>query len=68
MSLKQVLLSLALVVFASLCLPVSATGSMTAVAALPPSQVMDSLPFAAIIGLIAVGAVLVFRKMIRDLF
>lgn len=32
-----------------------------------PSNFADSLPFAALIGLIAVGAVLVLRKMIRDL-
>jgi len=67
-SLKQLLLSLALAVFASLCLPVSATGTMLAVGGPAPTQIADSLPFAALIGLIAVGAILVFRKMIRDLF
>ena len=44
-------------------------GSMAAMAASPiPTQVADSLPFAALIGLIALGAILVLRKMIRDLF
>jgi hypothetical protein len=37
-------------------------------ASLGPTQVADSLPFAALIGLIALGAILVLRKMIRDLF
>jgi hypothetical protein len=35
---------------------------------LVPNRVADSLPFAALIGLIALGAILVLRKMIRDLF
>jgi len=47
----------------------SRTGGTDATAAgLVPTQVADSLPFAALIGLIALGAILVFRKMIRDLF
>lgn len=33
-----------------------------------PIQVADSLPFAALIGLIALGAIFVLSKVIRDLF
>jgi hypothetical protein len=45
-----------------------AGGTVAIAASLVPTQVADSLPFAALIGLIALGAILVLRKMIRDLF
>jgi hypothetical protein len=47
--------------------PSRASGTITLAASLP-AQTADSLPFAVLIGLIALGAVLVLRKMIRDLF
>jgi hypothetical protein len=46
----------------------STSAATTAAASLVRTQTADSLPFAVLIGGIALGAVLVFRKMIRDLF
>jgi hypothetical protein len=55
-------------VFIGFGAPVSAIGSTTIAASLVRTQAADSLPFAVLIGGIALGAVLVLRKMIRDLF
>jgi hypothetical protein len=68
MAWKEKLLTLVPVVFAGFASPSRATGTITAAANPMPGQVADSLPFAVLIGLIALGAVLVLRKMIRDLF
>jgi hypothetical protein len=69
MAWKEKLLTLVPVVFASLGSPLRATPTITAAAnSTPTQQVADSLPFAMLIGLLALGAVLVLRKMIRDLF
>jgi hypothetical protein len=48
--------------------PLSAGGTTASVAGSVPNQGPDSLPFVALIGLIALGAIFVLRKMIRDLF
>ena len=65
-TLKRHVLRAVLGIFICSGAPLSASG--TIVASFMPPQVADSLPFTALIGLIALGAILVFRKMIRDLF
>ncbi|HXO05555.1 MAG TPA: hypothetical protein VN884_07980 [Candidatus Sulfotelmatobacter sp.] len=48
--------------------PLSAGGATAGAAGSVQTQGADSLPFVALIGLIALGAIFVLRKMIRDLF
>jgi len=67
-TLKPHVLKLALGIFACTGAVLSASGATTSAIGLAPNPVADSLPFAALIGLIALGAVFVLRKMIRDLF
>lgn len=65
-TLKRYALTVVLVFICSAA-PSGASGAIM-VAGGSPAQIADSLPFAVLIGLIALGAVLVLRKMIRDLF
>ena len=67
-TLKPHVLKLALGIFVCTGAVSSASGATTSAIGLAPNPVADSLPFAALIGLIALGAILVLRKMIRDLF
>lgn len=46
----------------------STRAATTAAVSLVRNQTADSLPFVVLIGAIAVGAILVLRKMMRDLF
>jgi hypothetical protein len=65
---KRHLLTIMLGVFIGFGAPLSTSGTTTMAASLVRTQTADSLPFAVLIGGIALGAVLVLRKMIRDLF
>ncbi len=69
--LKDVLkdvLKVALGIFVCSGVVLSASGATVNAIGLAPNRVADSLPFVALIGVIALGAILVLRKMIRDLF
>jgi hypothetical protein len=66
--LQSHVLKLALGIFVCTGAVLSAGGATTGAMGLAPNRVADSLPFAALIGVIALGAVFVLRKMIRDLF
>lgn len=65
---KSHVLKLALGIFVCTGAVLSTSGATASAIGLAPNRVADSLPFAALIGLIALGAILVLRKMIRDLF
>jgi hypothetical protein len=67
-NLKLHAFSLFLVAFFCCAFQSRAGGTVAMGASFVPTQVADSLPFAALIGLIALGAMLVLRRMIRDLF
>ena len=67
-TLKPHILKLALGIFVCSGAVLGASGATASSIGLAPNQVADSLPFAALIGVIALGAILVLRKMIRDLF
>jgi hypothetical protein len=67
-TLKPHVLKIPLGIFVCAGAVLSASGATTGAIGLAPNRVADSLPFAALIGLIALGAILVLRKMIRDLF
>jgi len=65
---KRHLLTIMLGVFIGFGAPLSTCAATTIAASLVRTQTADSLPFAVLIGGIALGAVLVLRKMIRNLF
>jgi hypothetical protein len=67
-TLKRHLLTIMLGIFTGFGAPLSTSGTTSMAASLVRTQTADSLPFAVLIGGIALGAVLVLRKMIRDLF
>ena len=67
-TMKRHLLTIMLGILTWVGAPLSAGGTTASVAGSVQSQGTDSLPFVALIGLIALGAILVLRKMIRDLF
>jgi drug/metabolite transporter (DMT)-like permease len=67
-TLKRHLLTNALGVLLGFGSALGTSAATTAAASLVRNQTTDSLPFAVLIGAIALGAVLVLRKMLRDLF
>jgi hypothetical protein len=65
---KRHLLTIMVGILTAIPAPLSAGGINANPAGSVQSQGADSLPFVALIGLIALGAIFVLRKMIRDLF